>query len=89
MTAGEVRQMLSTPPLVTRGEIRRWLRRRANHGQAKRIARELGVGKAMVSMWLSGRSPSRRLDMEVPRIVRQIQREQAAAAKEYAAELAS
>lgn len=42
---------------------------RQHKGLVTRVAVEIGVCQSAVSMWLHGRSPSRRLDAEVPGVV--------------------
>lgn len=40
-----------------------------HRGLVKQVAEQIGVRRNTVSMWLHGRSPSRRLDAEVPGVV--------------------
>ena len=49
-------------------EIRRILK--AHRGAQARVAAAAGVKPNTVSMWLRGKSPSSRLDVEVPKILR-------------------
>lgn len=51
-------------------EIRKILK--ANWGSQARVAEAAGVKPNTISMWIRGKSPSRRLDSEVPEILRRM-----------------
>ncbi len=55
---------------MTKQQIREWLA--INRGSSKKLAAELGIYPSGLSMWLSGKSPSRPLDKKVPGLVRKM-----------------
>ena len=52
---------------VRKAEIKAIIR--TNHGASTRIAELLGVGQSAISMWVNGRSPSKRMETEIPKAI--------------------